>query len=195
MIPLYLYPFLSTAYKAKEYEFLRLTSLGVIGALVKVDDHEVIAYLLSSQIIPLCLLTMDIGSEISKTVATFIVQKIMLDDTGLMYVCTTRECFLAVSNVLAQMLDALVEQPSPRLLKHIIRCYLRLTDNPSARDALRTCLPTVLTDGTFNDLLETQKDQTTRLWLHQMLHNIAMASSGRRGPHGPHADLNRIMGR
>ncbi|PUZ36709.1 hypothetical protein GQ55_9G059700 [Panicum hallii var. hallii] len=194
-IPLYLYPFLSTAYKAKEYEFLRLTSLGVIGALVKVDDHEVIAYLLSSQIIPLCLLTMDIGSEISKTVATFIVQKIMLDDTGLMYVCTTRECFLAVSNVLAQMLDALVEQPSPRLLKHIIRCYLRLTDNPSARDALRTCLPTVLTDGTFNDLLETQKDQTTRLWLHQMLHNIAMASSGRRGPHGPHADLNRIMGR
>jgi CCR4-NOT transcription complex subunit 9 len=63
-------------------------------------------------------------------VATFIVQKIMLDDTGLMYVCTTRECFLAVSNVLAQMLDALVEQPSPRLLKHIIRCYLRLTDNP-----------------------------------------------------------------
>ncbi|XP_025793537.1 CCR4-NOT transcription complex subunit 9-like isoform X3 [Panicum hallii] len=169
-IPLYLYPFLSTAYKAKEYEFLRLTSLGVIGALVKVDDHEVIAYLLSSQIIPLCLLTMDMGSEISKTVATFIVQKIMLDDTGLMY-------------------------PSPRLLKHIIRCYLRLTDNPSARDALRTCLPTVLTDGTFNDLLETQKDQTTRLWLHQMLHNIAMASSGRGGSHGPHADLNRIMGR
>ncbi|RLN40124.1 hypothetical protein C2845_PM01G24290 [Panicum miliaceum] len=157
-IPLYLYPFLNTTYKAKEYEYLRLTSLGVICALVKV--------------------------------ATFIVQKIMLDDSGLMYVCTTRERFLAVSNVLAQMLDGLVEQPSPRLLKHIIRCYLRLTDNPSACDALRTCLPTVLTDGTFNDLLE--KDLSTRLWLHQMLHNIAMASSGRGGPH---ADLNRIMGR
>jgi len=191
-IPLYLYPFLNTAYKTQEYEFLRLTSLGVIGALVKVDDDEVIAYLLTSQIIPLCLLTMDIGSEISKTVATFIVQKIMLDDTGLMYICSTRERFLSVSNVLAQMLDALVEQPSPRLLKHIIRCYLRLTDHPSACDALRTCLPTVLTDGTFNDLLETQKDLSTRLWLHQMLHNIAMASSGHGGPH---ADLNRIMGR
>jgi len=129
-IPLYLYPFLNTAYKTQEYEFLRLTSLGVIGALVKVDDDEVIAYLLTSQIIPLCLLTMDIGSEISKTVATFIVQKIMLDDTGLMYICSTRERFLSVSNVLAQMLDALVEQPSRRLLKHIIRCYLRLTDHP-----------------------------------------------------------------
>jgi len=125
-------------------------------------------------------------------VATFIVQKIMLDDTGLMYVCSTWERFLSVSNVLAQMVDALVKQPSPRLLKHIIRCYLRLTDNPSACDALRTCLPTVLADGTFNGLIETQKDLSTRLWLHQLLHNIAMASSGRGGPY---ADLNRIMGR
>jgi len=191
-ITLYLYPFLNTAYKTQEYEFLRLTSLGVIGALVKVDDHEVIVNLLNSEIIPLCLLTMEIGSEISKTVATFIVQKIMLDDTGLMYVCSTWERFLSVSNVLAQMVDALVKQPSPRLLKHIIRCYLRLTDNPSACDALRTCLPTVLADGTFNGLIETQKDLSTRLWLHQLLHNIAMASSGRGGPY---ADLNRIMGR
>lgn len=35
-IPLYLYPFLNTQNKTKQYEYLRLTSLGVIGALVKV---------------------------------------------------------------------------------------------------------------------------------------------------------------
>ena len=29
-----------------------------------------------------------------------------------------------------------VEQPSARLLKHIVRCYLRLSDNPRAREAL-----------------------------------------------------------
>jgi CCR4-NOT transcription complex subunit 9 len=35
---------------------LRLTSLGVIGALVKVDgDTEVINFLLSTEIIPLCM--------------------------------------------------------------------------------------------------------------------------------------------
>ncbi|TKV90983.1 hypothetical protein SEVIR_9G064700v4 [Setaria viridis] len=188
-IPVYLYPFLNTTYRTRQYEYLRLTSLGVIGALVKVDDHEVIAYLLSTEIIPLCLRTMDLGSEISKTVATFIVQKIILDDAGLKYICATRERFFALANVLAQMLEGLVEQPSPRLLKHIIRCYLRLTDNPSACHALRTHLPTVLRDGTFNDFLE--KDLTTRLWLHQMLHNIAMANSG---GGAPHTGLNRIMG-
>ena len=35
-IPLYLYPFLNTVSKNRPFEYLRLTSLGVIGALVKV---------------------------------------------------------------------------------------------------------------------------------------------------------------
>ena len=44
------------------------------------DDTDVINFLLSTEIIPLCLRTMEMGSELSKTVATFIVQKILLDD-------------------------------------------------------------------------------------------------------------------
>jgi hypothetical protein len=35
-IPLFLYPFLNTMSKTRPFEYLRLTSLGVIGALVKV---------------------------------------------------------------------------------------------------------------------------------------------------------------
>lgn len=35
-IPLFLYPFLNTTSKTRPFEYLRLTSLGVIGALVKV---------------------------------------------------------------------------------------------------------------------------------------------------------------
>lgn len=36
-IPLYLYPFLNTVSRHRPFEYLRLTSLGVIGALVKVS--------------------------------------------------------------------------------------------------------------------------------------------------------------
>ena len=46
---------------------------------LQVDDTEVINFLLSTEIIPLCLRTMEMGSELSKTVATFIVQKILQD--------------------------------------------------------------------------------------------------------------------
>ncbi|KAG5578882.1 hypothetical protein H5410_049509 [Solanum commersonii] len=200
-IPLYLYPFLNTTSKSRPFEYLRLTSLGVIGALVKVivyyiscvssstsivvnvkgtlfllifsaqvDDTEVISFLLSTEIIPLCLRTMEMGSELSKTVATFIVQKILLDDVGLDYICTTAERFFAVARVLGNMVSTLAEQPSSRLLKHIIRCYLRLSDNPRACDALRGCLPDILGDTTFQSCL--RDDPMTRRWLQQLLHSV-----------------------
>ena len=82
--------------KNKPFEYLRLTALGVIGALVKVDNSEVINFLLSTEIIPLSLRIMERGSELSKTVATFIVQRILLDDNGLSYICNTAERFYAV---------------------------------------------------------------------------------------------------
>lgn len=40
--PAFLYPFLNTTSKTRPFEYLRLTSLGVIGALVKVTDHYLV---------------------------------------------------------------------------------------------------------------------------------------------------------
>ena len=67
-IPLYLYSFLSTSSRNKPFEYLRLTSLGVIGALVKMDDADVVKFLLQTEVIPLCLRIMETGTELSKTV-------------------------------------------------------------------------------------------------------------------------------
>ncbi|GAB1285090.1 CCR4-NOT transcription complex subunit 9 [Apodemus speciosus] len=123
-IPLFLYPFLHTVSKTRPFEYLRLTSLGVIGALVKTDEQEVINFLLTTEIIPLCLRIMESGSELSKTVATFILQKILLDDTGLAYICQTYERFSHVAMILW------------------------------AREALRQCLPDQLKDTTFAQVLK-----------------------------------------
>lgn len=73
---------------------------------------------------------METGSELSKTVAIFILQKVLLDDAGLQYICGTYERFQAVASVLANMVSVLVEQQAVRLLKHVVRCYLRLSDHP-----------------------------------------------------------------
>jgi len=93
------------------------------------DNNTVIHFLLSTEIIPLCLRIMETGSELSKTVAIFIVQKILLDETGLTYICHTYERFYAVGTVLSNMVNQLVETQAVRLLKHVVRCYLRLSDN------------------------------------------------------------------
>lgn len=144
-IPLFLYPFLNTTSKSRPFEYLRLTSLGVIGALVKNEpstssamnsngqpnnssgnnSSPTITFLLTTEIIPLCLRIMETGSELSKTVAIFIVQKILLDDTGLGYICATYERFYAVGTVLSNMVGGLVEVQTVRLLKHVVRCFLR----------------------------------------------------------------------
>lgn len=169
-IPLFLYPFLHTTSKTRPFEYLRLTSLGVVGALVKTDDQEVINFLLTTEIIPLCLRIMESGSELSKTVATFILQKILLDEIGLSYICQTYERFSHVAMILGKMVLALSKEPSPRLLKHVVRCYLRLSDNPRAREALRQCLPEFLKDSTFAACLK--DDTSTKRWLAQLMKNL-----------------------
>lgn len=178
-MPLYLYAFLNTSSKSRPFEYLRLTSLGVIGALVKVDDTEVIKFLLRTEIVPLCLRTMENGSELSKTVATFIVQKVLLDDVGLEYMCSLSDRFFALVRVLGNMVASLAEVPSPRLLKHIIRCFLRLTDNPKACEALVKCLPDLLRDASFCSCL--YDDPSARQWLQQLLHNIRVGPPAHRG--------------
>ncbi|VDI02656.1 CCR4-NOT transcription complex subunit 9 [Mytilus galloprovincialis] len=177
-IPLFLYPFLHTVSKTRPFEYLRLTSLGVIGALVKTDEQEVINFLLTTEIIPLGLRIMESESELSKTVsllnifmvATFILQKILLDETGLSYICQTYERFSHVAMILGKMVLHLSKEPSARLLKHVVRCYLRLSDNPRAREALRQCLPDQLKDSTFANCLK--DDNSTKRWLMQLQQNL-----------------------
>ena len=169
-IPLYLYPFLHTTKDTRPFEYLRLTSLGVIGALMKNDDVDVIKYLLTTEIIPLSLRIMENGSELSKTVATFILQKILTNDIGLSYICQTYERFSQVAMILGKMVITLSKEPSPRLLKHVVRCYSRLSDNARALQALVQCLPDQLKDATFRPLY--QEDISTRNYWKALLRNL-----------------------
>ncbi|VDO09634.1 unnamed protein product [Rodentolepis nana] len=142
-IPLYLYQFLNTSSQSRPFEYLRLTSLGVIGALAKTDEPDAISFLLNSEIIPLCLQIME---------------------SGLDYICQTYDRFSHVASILNAMVGQLVRERSIRLLKHVIRCYQRLADNP------RKCFPTAFVDGTFNDLLaeEPATQRSLTLLIEQM---------------------------
>lgn len=134
---------------------------------------------------------MDNGSELSKTVATFIIQKILLDEMGLNYICATYERFSTVASVLSKMITGCIDRPSVRLLKHIVRCYLRLSDNARARDALRGCLPVQVRDATFVEVLK--DDPVTKRWLAQLLYNIGEAA-GTGGGGGGTGQQQSLMG-
>jgi CCR4-NOT transcription complex subunit 9 len=99
-----------------------------------------------------------------------------LHPVGLNYVCATAERFYAVGTVLSNMVQLLQVHPSVRLLKHVVRCYLRLADHPRAREALKTCLPQSLRDNTFGPHLH--NDPTVQKWLSQLLQVVGQNADG-----------------
>lgn len=169
--PLYLYPFLNTTCKTKPYEFLRLTSLGVIGALVKNENSEIVSYLLGTEIVPLCLRIMEVGNELSKTVSIFVIQKIILDNYGLSYICQSEPRLNAVLDHFETVFRAPVDSgKASRMLKHAIRCYLRLTEDERGINVLRRRCPSELLHESIIE--RTKDDPTTIKFVHEIRDRI-----------------------
>jgi CCR4-NOT transcription complex subunit 9 len=110
---------------------------------------------------------MEKGTELSKTVSTFIVQRILMDQQGLAYMCNTADRFHAISSVLVKMIS---QKPSSRLLKHIVRCYNRLSENHRARSILKENFPKYLKDQSFCESL----DESVKKWLASFLKNLGI---------------------
>ncbi len=129
---------------------------------------------------------MERGSELSKTVATFIVQRILLDENGLSYICNTAERFYAVISVL----NNLVGVASGRLVKHLIRCYMRLSENGRVSGILSENLPGCFRDKVFYRSL----DELQRKWLQNLFKNLGGNSSGNTTGHTSGHTTGNIIG-
>ncbi|CAN1161264.1 CCR4-NOT transcription complex subunit 9 [Linum perenne] len=103
----------------------------------------------------------------------------MESEEGLKYCCALAERFFAVSHQLGRMLEVLTDKEqilisgadtARRLLKHIICCYQRLSENPRGCNGLRVVFPMRLRDTGFLSIL--QNDATGLLNLQKLFHNI-----------------------
>ena len=133
-IPIFLYPFLNNTNKTKHYEYLKLTSLNVIGTLVKSNDPKIISFLINTQITPLLLKIMEKGSELSRTMACCIVYKVVQDDCGIKYICEKKERYNGIIQFMRVMMK---NKFSQRLIKYILKTFLRLSENKDARYILK----------------------------------------------------------
>ncbi len=142
----FLYPFLTCTNKTKPYEVIKVTSLSVIAALVKIDDSEVINFLIKTEIIPVILRIMEKSKEIMREAACFIIQRIIEDINGLKYMCEIRERLI----VIIYILNAILENKfSFRLIKNVLKIYLGLIENKEAKKLLRQRFPEKLKDKNF----------------------------------------------
>lgn len=135
-IPMYLFPFLHTTNTSRECECFKLTSLGILGSLVKAEKADIIEYLLQNEFVPLCLRILKFGQEMSRIVAAFIVQKILSDSNGLSHVCTSPERLETVLKVLNIVLSDLAVNYSQRLAKNVVLSYENLLKNQEVKQVL-----------------------------------------------------------
>ena len=125
----------------------------------------------------MCLRIMERGTDLSQTVATFIIQKILMDNNGLTYLCMTAERFFAVSTVLNNMVENQLVKPSTRLLKHIIKCYFRLSENPRAQMALNTTMPTIVKEMlNENKKLTDNLDESSKKLLSSLIETLQQSN-------------------
>ena len=114
--------------------------------------------------------------------ATFIIQKILLDENGLTYLCMTAERFFAVSTVLNNMVESQLLKPSTRLLKHIIKCYFRLSENPRAQMALNSTMPTIVKEMMNNNSKLTENlDESSKKLLLSLIETLRFKNNGNSG--------------
>lgn len=135
-IPMYLYPFLHTTNQSKECEYFKLTSLGIIGSLVKAEHPEIIMYLLHNEFIPLCLRILKFGLIMPKIVAAFIIQRILTDQKGREYIVQCDGRLETLLKVLNKVLVELTKDYNPRLSKNIILSYDCLLNEPKVHEKL-----------------------------------------------------------
>ncbi|XP_060188219.1 cell differentiation protein rcd1-like [Lycium barbarum] len=171
-IPCYFYPFLfKPGGNDKPLEYLRLTSLGVLGFLTRFDDpygNEVLDFFMDTEVVHLCLECMDVGDELSSKVATLIVVKILMQPKGMNYCCASAQRFYLIVQVLYRVVEKLSEKPCLLHLKYVIQCYLSLSGvlrfvRPC--DALTSQVPPKLFDGTFTDIVRTDPETSRMLYL------------------------------
>ena len=133
-IPMYLFPFLHTTNQSHECECFKLTSLGILGSLVKAEQSEIIKYLLQNEFVPLCLRILKFGQVMSRIVAAFIVQKILSDQEGRNYVCANNERLETVLNVLNIVLNYLAANFNIRLSKNVVQSYKYLLSESNVKE-------------------------------------------------------------
>jgi CCR4-NOT transcription complex subunit 9 len=148
----FLYPFLKCSNKTKSYEVICVTILGVIAALVKIDDPDAINFLVKTGIIPVILRLMEKGTDLIMALSCFIFQRIIVDINGFKYICDLRERLDAIVYVLDTMLKN--NNISVRIIRNILKIYLGLIENKEAKNLLKTQLPEKIRDIEFFNSLD-----------------------------------------
>ena len=157
----FLYPFLNISNNSKVYDVIRLSVLAVIGALVKRDDSGVIIFLLNTGIIPILLKIIERGTDLSRTLAFFILYRIVYDSKGFSYICEMKERLHAITYILGMIMHNKISQ---RLKNYILKIFLLLIENKEAKNMVKQdSFDKIKDENFFKSLDDSAKDKVKKI--------------------------------
>ena len=70
------------------------------------------------------------------------------------------------------MVESIKEQPSQRLLKHIVRCFMRISEHNKGKEFLKKYIPTAFKEGTI------VTEENTKRLLNTIMNNLGINGMG-----------------
>nr|CAD1836001.1 unnamed protein product [Ananas comosus var. bracteatus] len=166
--PNFLIPLILFDSEIEIFDYARSVALSVIGILCQGREPTILQWAIKSNIVEACHTIIQNGSELNQVIAMHILEAILQDSIGISYVCDPIHNSLLSG--LMKTWDDLVtllaadQETSPRLLFHVIRCYLILCTHD------RKSLPDAITNGSFDKM--TEEFPVIRALLHQLLLSV-----------------------
>ncbi|XP_052199990.1 cell differentiation protein rcd1-like [Diospyros lotus] len=155
-VPNFVIPLILSENQLEYYQNVQAVALSVIGILCQGREPTVIQWALESHMVEVCQISIKNGSELSKVIGMHILEAILQVDSGLSYVCspTCHDLLKKLMKTFFHLVTCLaVDQDfSPRLLFHIIRCYILLCNHVRGCNVVMENLPHSMTDDSFSEL-------------------------------------------
>ncbi|XP_020093663.1 cell differentiation protein RCD1 homolog [Ananas comosus] len=172
--PNFLIPLILFDSEIEIFDYARSVALSVIGILCQGREPTILQWAIKSNIVEACHTIIQNGSELNQVIAMHILEAILQDSIGISYVCDPIHNSLLSG--LMKTWDDLVtllaadQETSPRLLFHVIRCYLILCSHDRGYKTVRKSLPDAITNGSFDKM--TEEFPVIRALLHQLLLSV-----------------------
>ncbi|EDW81609.1 uncharacterized protein Dwil_GK12164 [Drosophila willistoni] len=145
----YLMPLLKMTPQTLAVEHVRLSVLGVVCGMLKLDSGEIVCFFLGTELMHLVLRHLELGSTMSKVLSGFILHRILEHDVGLKFACRYQARRLHLVHTLGRVVHQMTLEPEPSVFKHVVRICIRLADNLQGLGLLQRLMPQQLRNGHF----------------------------------------------
>ncbi|XP_026406642.1 cell differentiation protein rcd1-like isoform X2 [Papaver somniferum] len=154
-VPIFLLPVIKFKGPLEDFDNICAVALSVIGIMCQAREPKIIKWAVDNQISEACWSCTDTGNELTRVIGMHILEAILRNEYGMSYICSPMcdDLLTGLMKAWREMITILAKSQdySPRLVFHVLRCYMLLCVHDSA--VLSYLLDPML-DGTFIESAE-----------------------------------------